>query len=249
MSDLVSIITPSYNCEKYLGDTIHSVINQTYYNWEMIIVDDLSNDNSYDLAKEFAKQDSRIKVIKLDKNSGAAVARNKGIEIAKGRYIAFLDSDDLWKPQKLEKQIKFMKQNNYVFTYTAYELINEKNKVLNKKFIPPKKVSYTDMLKTCSIGCLTAIYDTKHLGKVYMPLIKKGQDYATWLKILKMTDYAYGLQEPLAIYRIRSGSVSRNKFRAIKFQWKIYRDVERLGIIYSIYYLLFYIYHGLKKYK
>ena len=249
MKELVSIITPCHNSEKFIKKTIESVLSQTYENWEMIIVDDVSSDKSYEIAKEYANKDKRINAIRLKQNSGPAVARNKAIEMAKGRYIAFLDSDDLWKREKLQKQINFMKENDYAFTYSAYELIDENDNLLDKIFIPPKKISYKDMLKTCSIGCLTAMYDTKQLGKVYMPLIKKGQDYATWLKILKMTDYAYGLQESLAIYRIRAGSVSRNKFRAINFQWKIYREVEKLGIVESLYYLMNYIYYGLKKYK
>ena len=247
MSDLVSIITPNYNSEKFIKDTIESVLNQTYSNWELIIIDDVSTDNSFDIAKEYEKKDKRIKAIRLSKNSGAAIARNRGIEVAKGRFIAFLDSDDLWKKYKLEKQIKFMKENQYAFTYTGYQLIDEENNLLNKYFFPPKKVSYFDMLKTCSIGCLTAMYDTQMIGKIYMPLIKKGQDYATWLKILKKVDFAYGLEESLAIYRIRRGSISRNKFRAIKFQWKIYREVEKLGVVKSMYYMCHYIYYGIKR--
>lgn len=166
----------------------------------MIIVDDVSPDNSNKIIEEYCKKDSRIKLIKLKENSGPAVARNRAI---KGRYIAFLDADDLWKP---EKQINFMIEKNCALSYSAYETMSEEGKII----VPPSKLSYKDILKTNYIGCLTAIYDTQ---KVYMPLIKKRQDYGLWLKILKETDFAYGLDESLATYRLMSNSVSSNKFK------------------------------------
>ncbi|EQB39067.1 hypothetical protein M947_07860 [Sulfurimonas hongkongensis] len=245
---LVSIITPSYNSEKFISQTIDSVLAQTYKNWEMIIVDDMSPDGANGIIEEYIKRDSRIKLIKLNKNSGPAVARNRAIEEAEGRYMAFLDADDLWKPQKLEYQVKFMRENDVAFTYSSYDLIDEDENDLGS-FITKREISYKEMLKTCSVGCLTAIYDVKKLGKVYMPLILKRQDYATWLKILKEEKSAKGILEPLATYRILKDSVSSNKLKAAQYQWKIYREIEKLNIFQSIYYFTQYIYFGLRKYK
>lgn len=249
MHDLVSIVTANYNCEKFIEDTIKSVQAQTYTDWEMIIVDDFSTDKSIEIINQYIKKDSRIKLIELECNSGAAVARNRAIEEANGRYIAFLDSDDLWLPEKLEKQLKFMLNNNYDFTYTNYDLIDEKSIHYGKTFIAKAESTYHDLLVTCSIGCLTVIYDTRKLGKVYMPLILKRQDYGLWLKILKQIEKAYSLNESLAIYRIRKNSISSNKLKAASYQWKIYRDFEKLNIIQSCYYFLCYTYNGMRKYN
>jgi len=246
---LVSIITANYNCEKFLNDTIKSVLAQTYNHWEMIIVDDMSTDFSVKIINQFIEQDNRIKLIKLKINSGAAVARNRAIEEAEGRYIAFLDSDDLWLPNKLESQLNFMQKNNYAFTYTDYNLISEDNIRYGDTFQAKRESTYNDLLKTCSIGCLTVIYDTKILGKVFMPLILRRQDYGLWLKILKSIDKAYCLSEPLSIYRTRNGSISSNKIKASTFQWKIYREVENINIFKSSYYFIHYSYNGFKKYN
>lgn len=232
---LVSIITPSYNAEKYLARTIESVLGQTFQDWEMIIVDDQSPDNANQLIEQYCQQDSRIKLLHLEKNSGAAVARNTAIKAAQGRYIAFLDSDDQWLPMKLEKQIFFMQKRNLAFSYTAYEKLNELGGFAGKVSVP-EKVGYTDILKTNHIGCLTAIYDTKQLGKVYMPLIRKRQDLGLWLKILKHTPYAYGLNEVLAQYQLRSDSISANKRVAAQYTWRLYREVEKLNLAKAMYY-------------
>ena len=247
-NDIISIITPSYGSASFISDTVKSVLHQTYKHWEMIIVDDVSPDNSNKIIEEYIKKDSRIKLIKLKKNSGPAVARNRAIEEAKGRYIAFLDADDLWLPEKLEKQIVFMNDNKLSLSYTAYDLIDEEDKSLGT-FTPPAKVSYTSMLKTNSIGCLTAIYDTKYLGKVYFPDIVKKQDFALWLKILKTTDKALGITEPLSVYRIRKVSVSSSKIKNSLFVWKIFRAHEHLNLIQSAYYFMWYTINGLVKYK
>jgi len=207
MSNLVSIITPSYKSEKFISQTIKSVLAQTYQNWEMIIVDDVSPDNSNEIIEEYSKKDSRIKLIKLEQNSGPAVARNRAIEEASGRYIAFLDADDLWMPQKLEKQLAFMSEHNVAFTYSSYHLMGEEGNDLGS-FMTKESISYEGMLRTCSVGCLTAIYDTEKLGKVYMPLIRKRQDYGLWLKILREIETTKGMLEPLATYRILKNSVS-----------------------------------------
>lgn len=195
--DKVSVITPSYNSSPHISEAIASVINQSYSNWEMIIVDDCSTDNSIELIQSFVDQDSRIKLINLPENSGAAIARNTAIKAAEGRYTAFLDSDDLWHPIKLEKQIQYMKYKNIAFSFSSYEKIDENGLPFGVVYIP-KKVNYYKLLKTNVIGCLTAMYDAEKLGKVYMPLNTRREDFATWLAILKQVDYAYGMPDVLA---------------------------------------------------
>lgn len=237
----VSIITPNYNGEAFIAETIQSVLNQDFLAWELIIVDDMSTDNSLEIIQSF--EDNRIKLIQLEKNQGAAIARNEGISQAQGRWIAFLDGDDVWMPDKLSHQINFMLKNNYVFTYTAYEKMNELGQQIGQ--IPvPEKVDYYDLLKTCSIGCLTAIYDTEQLGKIYMPIIDKRQDYGLWLRILKEIDYAYGLNDNLAKYRVRSHSISSNKFLAARYQWLVYRKIEKLSFFSTLFYMISYAYYG-----
>ena len=244
--NLVSIITPSYNSSQYIEKMIKSIISQTYNNWELLITDDCSTDDTWRLLNNYKEKDKRIRIFQLDKNCGPGIARNNSIKHAKGRFIAFCDSDDLWKPEKLENQIKFMLENNYYLTYSSYEVI-DKNDTLKGIFRPPPKVTYKDLLKTCSIGCLTAVYDSKKLGKLYMPGIRKRQDYALWLEILKKIDFAYSYNEYLAMYRVKSGSVSSNKLNAARYQWRIYRNVENIGIIKSSFYMLHYTINGILK--
>jgi glycosyltransferase involved in cell wall biosynthesis len=234
---MVSIITPSYNSEKFISETIESVLNQTYENWEMIIVDDVSPDNANEVIEKYVEKDNRIKLIKLEQNSGPAVARNKAIEESSGRYIAFLDADDLWKPEKLEKQIKFMSENDCGLSYSNYETMSEQGVLQNKIISSPSRLSYENLLKSNYIGCLTAMYDTKKVGKVYMPLIKKRQDYGLWLKILKKTDYAYGMNESLSIYRLMSESVSSNKWKLLKYNYLLFKEHEGFSSLKSLYYL------------
>ncbi len=249
MNDLVSIITPSYDSEQFVSQTIESVRNQTYVNWEMIIIDDVSTDSSNQIIKEYIAKDSRIKLIRLEKNSGPAVARNKGIREAQGRYIAFLDSDDCWHPDKLLKQITFMQEKNIALSYTSYYRIEEENgKIIDRTNIPPK-VNYSGLLKQNIIGCLTAIYDTQKIGKVYMPDILRRQDFGLWLHILKKVPYAYGIDEPLAYYRVRTASVSSNKILASQYNWKLYREVEKLPLYKAVYYFGWYTYRSILKYK
>lgn len=243
----VSIITPSYNSEKYIAESISSVLNQTYTNWEMIVIDDFSTDNTKAIVKEFANSDNRIKLVELEKNSGAAIARNRGIELATGRFIAFLDSDDLWLEDFLNKSIYFMVENNYKLVFSSYKRVDDHlNPILND-FIVPDKVCYSDILKTNSISCLTGIYDASKLGKIYMEDVKR-EDYTLWLKILKKIDFAYGILEPLAMYRIRNNSSSRDKLLMASEQWKVYRHIEKFGFIRSTYYFIFYTINGFKKY-
>ena len=248
MSSLVSIITPSYNSLKFIVQAIESVLSQTYQNWEMIIIDDCSPDNSNEIIEKYTKKDSRIKLIKLEQNSGPAVARNKGIEFTKGKYIAFLDSDDIWLPEKLEKQVQFMKDNYALLCYSSYLIIDENSEEVGKFDIPKTKVSYKELLKTCIIGNLTAMYDAEKIGKFYMEDVGH-EDYTLWLKILKKIDYAHGIEEPLAKYRVSRKSVSGNKVKSAMWQWKIYREIEKLNIFQSVYYFVQYAYHGVMKYK
>lgn len=248
MNDLVSIITPVYNAEKYIEDTINSVLNQNYCNWELFLVDDCSTDNSMIILEEFAKKDNRIKIIQLKENSGAATARNVGIERAKGRYIAFLDSDDIWMSNKLEVQINFMKENDISFSYTNYMKFDEDGTERGIVKIPAR-VTYNELLKSNIIGCLTAVYDAHKIGKIYMPNIRKRQDYALWLKILRKNIDGYGINKVLAKYRVRENSVSSNKLKAALYQWRIYRQIEKLGLFKSLYYFINYAYYGFKKYK
>ncbi len=236
---------PSYKSAKFISHSINSVIKQTYKNWEMIIVDDMSPDNSNEIIGEYANKDNRIKLISLNKNSGPAVARNTGIENAKGRYIAFLDSDDIWLPIKLEKQLNFMRDNSLVITYGSYYIIDETGKRRGTRNAKPH-IEYSDMLKSNHIGNLTGIYDSEKLGKYFMDNVGH-EDYTLWLKILKDVGGTKGMVEPLAEYRILTGSVSSNKLKAARWQWIIYRDIVNLNLYQRIYYIFWYLYYGVRK--
>ncbi|MGM7702931.1 glycosyltransferase family 2 protein [Pseudalkalibacillus sp. Hm43] len=233
----VSVITPSYKSSKFIGDTISSVLNQTYKNWEMIIVDDCSPDNSVEVIEEYVQKDSRIKLHQLSENSGAAVARNTAIDMADGKYIAFLDSDDLWLPEKLEKQVRFMEENKSVFSFTEYRIMDEEGSPTDITVKIPKEMSYRDLLKRTVIGCLTVMVNIEETGKVQMPNIRARQDLALWLSILRRGYVAHGIQEELAMYRKVKGSVSSNKFKMIKKNWTVYRDLEKIGPIRSAWYV------------
>lgn len=242
---LVSVITPNYNGANFIIDTIKSVQAQTYSNWEMLIVDDNSSDDSISIIEEYIKTDQRIKLFKNTENLGAAVSRNIAIENAKGRFIAFLDGDDLWKVNKLERQIEFMLTNKYSFTYTWYDQITESSTFIKKIENLPIKISYDELLSKNIVGCLTAIYDTKTFGKIYMPLIRKRQDFGLWLKLLKQENCGYCLNENLAEYRIRENSVSSNKFDLIRYHWYLYHEIEKFNKLKSFYLIYKYIIRNL----
>lgn len=245
---LVSIIMPNYNSEKYIEETINSVLAQTYQNWELLFVDDCSSDASLELANAF--HDERIRIFSMSKNGGAALTRNRAIEEARGKWIAFLDSDDLWVPEKLERQITYMQGNGISFSYTDYEVIDENNTTVST-FKPSLDVCrYKDILKHNHIGCLTVIYDADKLGKVLMPTAAiKREDVACWLSILKRDEPAYCLHECLARYKVHSNSVSSNKLKMVKYQWRVYRKVERINVIKSFYYLSYWAVAGILKYR
>ena len=232
---LVSIITPVYNCEELIEETIKCVTDQTYVNWELLLVDDCSPDKSADIIKQYTKKDKRIKYFKLDQNSGAAVARNKALEESKGRFIAYLDADDLWKPEKLEKQVNFMLSNNYAFTCTDYEKITEDGTSLNKIIKIPKKVDYNLFLRNTIIQTVGVMVDTEITGKelLKMPNIRRRQDAATWCQLLKAGYDCYEVPENLSYYRVVSNSLSSNKLKAIRGTWKLYRDIEKISLIKS----------------
>lgn len=238
--NLVSIITPVYKAEQYLSETIQSVLNQTYKKFEYVLIDDCSPDSSAKIIKEFNKKDDRIRYVKLDENSGAAVARNKGLECANGRFIAFLDSDDKWDPTKLEKQLYFMKEAKIGFSYTKFDLIHQDGTVKKNNVQLPKKLNYTGLLKNTAIACSTVIIDKKIIGDFRMPLVRKGQDTATWLKILRDHDYAFLLDEVLNQYRSVPSSLSSNKIQALKRTWNTYRNLEKLPLIKAVYYFCWY---------
>lgn len=232
--DLVSIITPTYNCASFIAETIESVRKQSYQNWEMLIVDDCSSDNTKDIVEQFS-DDSRIKYYCLDCNSGAAVARNTALKIAKGRWIAFLDSDDIWSPVKLEKQIQFMKKKGIHFSYTHYEEIDEEGKRIGRIVAGPRKITRLGMLAYCWPGCLTVVYEKSTIGIIQIPNIKKNNDYAIWLNVIKQAD-CYLLKENLAKYRKRTGSISNaNYLSLIKWHYKLFRKLESYNVPVAIF--------------
>ena len=234
-NELISIIMPTYNCAKFIKETIQSVINQTYENWELVIVDDCSNDNTEEIVASF--NDKRIKYHRLEKNSGAAIARTTAMKMATGNYMAFLDSDDLWKKDKLERQLAFMKNNNYNFTCTAYEQIDEEGNKLNKTIKTKKKANYNRILLDCPVGNSTVMYNVDNLGKFEVPNIRKRNDDALWLQILKKEKFIYGMPDVLMEYRIRNNSISSNKLSLIKYHWQLYREIEHLSVIRSAFHI------------
>lgn len=247
--DLVSIITPVYNCDKFIKQTLECVLNQTYINWEMLLVDDCSPDNSAKIIKEYAKKDKRFKYIKLKENSGAAIARNTALKNSKGRFIAYLDADDLWDNDKLEKQVKFMKDNNYAFTCTDYEKIDEDGKSLNKIIKIPRKVNYNLFLRNTIIQTVGVMVDTNITGKdiLKMPNIRRRQDAATWCQLLKVGYDCYEIPEKLSYYRVVPNSLSSNKLKAIKMNWYWYRKIEKLPFFKSCYCFIGYAFNAVKK--
>jgi glycosyltransferase involved in cell wall biosynthesis len=246
-SPLVSIITPVYNSAVFLPATLNSICNQTFRNFEHLIVDDGSTDESLSILERYSALDSRIKIIRLKGNNGPARARNAAIEKARGRYIAFIDSDDLWLPHKLESQLAFMAEKQAAVSFTSYFKMTEEGSDTGGVVNALDVVSYRDLLKSNFIGCSTALYDTQKVGKVFMPDILKRQDYALWLKITKVGHTAYGLSTPLVRYRVRETSVSSNKLVAAKYHWKVLREVEGLSYISSAFYFIQYAYLGIRK--
>lgn len=235
MNSLVSIITPCFNSEKFIAETIQSVQQQTYQNWEMIIVDDCSDDDTVSIIKSFAAKDERIRFSRLDKNSGAGIARETALSKAKGKYIAFLDADDLWKPLKLEKQLQFLKDNKLNFTFSFYDCIDEKGNSLNKRVEAPRNLSYYQLFFCNYVGNLTGIYDVNYFGKIAISTTRKRQDWMVWLTILKKVRKAKPVPESLAFYRIRDNSLSASKVDLLKHNFAVYRRFHGFNYISSLF--------------
>lgn len=244
---LISVITPLYNSERFIDETISSVRNQTFSDFEHIIVDDCSTDNSLAKVEKECLVDSRVKLIKLNENVGAAKARNIALEKAEGRFIAFLDSDDSWLPEKLEKQINFMCEHDLALSCTGYKIIDESGCQSGSLVVPPTIITHSDMLMSNRIGCLTAMYDTHKVGKLFMPDIRKRQDYGLWLKILKKVPHAGGMKEVLSLYRDRKNSISSNKISLLSYNWEIFRKHENMSSAKSFYFLMSNVLHSFFK--
>ncbi|CAH6796935.1 putative teichuronic acid biosynthesis glycosyltransferase TuaG [Vibrio chagasii] len=240
---MISIITPSYNSMPYILKTYQSILNQTYENWEWVVTDDCSSDGTFEALLDLSVKDSRVKVFSNQENSGAAVSRNRSISESTGDFLAFIDSDDEWLPNKLETQIKFMESNNINFSFTAYELIDKDGRKLGQSVdtVASNTISYEDMLrKKSTIGCSTVMLRRSAFDDLAMPLLRTGQDYALWLKLLKTGHAAYSITQILTNYRILPDSISRNKFKKSLRQWMIYREVEKLSFTKSLECFIFY---------
>ncbi|MEC3906316.1 glycosyltransferase family 2 protein [Tamlana sp. 2201CG12-4] len=236
---LVSIVTPMYDSESYISETINTVIHQTYTNWELLLIDDGSKDNTLKVIQPFLEDFPNITLLKNDENLGAALSRNKGIKAAKGDYIAFLDADDLWKPHKLETQLAFMKKQNCAICFSSYELIDEKGNALNKEVRALKELTYSKLLRSNYIGNLTGIYSVKVLGKITLPNLRKRQDWLLWLAAIKKSGKpALGIQESLAWYRVRKGSMSSNKLNLVKHNYWVYKKGLGFSTLKSIYVMM-----------
>ena len=248
MNDLISIITPSYNSKYFVGDTIRSVLSQGYKNWEMIIVDDCSTDGSVEVIKKIIKNESRIKLIRLKKNTGSAMSRNAALEVANGRFIAFLDSDDIWYPNKLEKQVEFMLKRKAPISFTSYELIGENGASKNHIIHSVEKLTQIDYLKNTIIGFSTSMIDTQIVGNSFRMMdIRTRQDTSLWITLLGKGFSAHGLNKALVKYRIHSNSISANKIKAAKQVWNLYFHIHKFGLFRSIYYFSSYAFNAIKK--
>lgn len=248
ISGLVSVITPVYNVERFIEITINSVLNQTYQNIEMILVDDCSPDKSAEIILEMAKNHPQIRYYKLEKNSGAAVARNKAIELANGEYIAFLDSDDLWKPEKIEKEVSLAKKKNAEFVFTAIEMIDEEGNLVKPKRKVKEVIDYKFLMTNTMIATSSVLIDINKVGKFQMPLIRSGQDYATWLMLLRNGRKAYGINEALTQYRRTENSLSSKKTKNWKKVWNIQVNEEKVHPFVAYIHCAGYVLNAVKKY-
>lgn len=237
MKNKISIITPAFNSENTILETYKSICSQSYSNWEWLVTDDCSTDSTFEILIQMAKKDNRILCFKNETNSGAAVSRNNSLSNMSGDFICFIDSDDFWLLGKLEKQFAFMEENNIDFSFTAYEIVDEQGNPTGKKVDThlTDPVTYEDMLrKKATVGCSTVMLRSSAFDDISMPLIRTGQDYGLWLKILKTGVKAYPLPNVLTQYRILPNSISRNKVKKAKRQWQIYRELEKLPLLKSI---------------
>ncbi len=248
MNSLVSIITPSYNSKPFIKETIDSVLAQTYQNWEMIIVDDKSQDDSVEYINTLIKDEQRIRLITLNENIGAAMARNRALEVARGKYIAFLDSDDVWLPKKLEIQLDFMQRNNVAISFTSYNTIDENSNENDHTIYAVESLTLVQYLKNTIIGFSTSIIDKELIKEEIKFLdIRIRQDTNLWITLLKNGYKAYGINQVLVKYRIHSNSISANKLKAAKGVWNLYFRIHHFGLIKSLYYFSFYAFNAIRK--
>lgn len=230
INGMVSIIMPSYNSSEYIARSIDSIINQSYTNWELLITDDCSTDNTCEIVERYVATDSRIRLFVLDENKGAGVARNNSIKESKGQFIAFCDSDDRWKPEKLEIQLNFMNKRKVEVCYSSYLRCDENDEILGI-VVAPSKISYADIIRNDYIGFLTCIYDTSKIGKIYMPTLRKRQDWAWKILLMKKCPEAYGIKDTLAYYRVRKNSLSNKKMNLIYYNVAVYRQILQYNIV------------------
>lgn len=223
---------PSYNSSKYIAKSIDSIINQSYRNWELLITDDCSTDDTCNIVRKYSEVDKRIKLFVLEQNRGAGIARNNSIKEAKGRFIAFCDSDDRWKPDKLEIQLKFMSEKQVEICFTSYLLCNENDNVFGI-VVAPFRITYRDIIRNDYIGFSTCIYDTNRIGKIYMPTLRKRQDWAWKILLMKKCSIAYGLKETLAYYKVREGSLSNKKMNLIQYNVAVYKQVLKYNAVFA----------------
>ena len=248
--NLVSIITPLYNSERFIGQTIESVLAQSYPHWEMLVVDDGSQDASAAIVRRYAEQDARIRLFEQP-NSGCAAARNHGLREAKGRYYVFLDSDDYWDPTFLESQLAFMQEKKATIVTCSIRRVNEDGQEILQPQIVPELMDYYDILKSCNLPCLATVIDAGRLQNIRFreELHNLRDDYALWLSLMKQTDYAFGNPQILANYRISAQQVTKNKWKMIIPQFRVYYNVEKLGLCRSLYYLGHWAWNGYRKYR
>lgn len=243
----ISVIMPCYNMEKFIASSIQSVCNQTFSHWELLIVDDASTDKTTEIIRKFQEADSRIHFAAKSMHTGIAATRNQAIGMAKGQYLAFLDADDVWHPDKLEKQFDFMKTRNIGFSYSAYNWIDEAGNELGKTIPTTDDLNYNDYLHNTIIGCSTVMVNTNITGLISIPEFRTSEDTATWLNILKKGFLAYAFPEVLVSYRIREKSASSNKIKAAHDLWKVYRQQEKLSLFQTLSCFCSYAYHAIKK--
>lgn len=245
---LVSVIMPAYNCEKYIADAIESVLDQTYLNFELIVIDDDSKDRTFEIIKKYSNKDPRVKVFKNKKNSGVSATRNRGISLAEGQWIAFLDSDDMWEPSKLEKQLEVAEEISAEFLFTGSSYINEEGEPFKGIFEIPERVSYKELRNQNVISCSSVLIKKKFFDNIKMEKDEIHEDYAAWLRILKLGVTAYGINEPLLIYRISRNSKSGNKLKSVKMTYKVFRFVG-INPIGSAYFMMRHVLASVRKYR
>ncbi|MGB7842041.1 MAG: glycosyltransferase family 2 protein [Salinimicrobium sp.] len=240
-NSLVSIVMPAYNAEAFISESIKSVRQQTHENWELLIIDDASKDSTLEIIEQFQSRDHRIRLHPLPTNQGAGFARNIGIKASRGDFIAFLDADDLWKPEKLEMQLEFMRNEKVEVCYSSYELMSEDSNPLNKTVNALENLPFRKLLRANYIGNLTGIYNSGKLGKIYCPLIRKRQDWGLWLLAVRKAGGAKGIKEPLANYRVRKNSISRNKWEMLGYNYKVYHKVLGFSTLKSCFWMLLFL--------